>query len=53
MAINILAQLGFSFSQSSVKNIVQSTTVIKDSILNLGPVFNDLKDKIESYRGSF
>lgn len=47
MAINILAQLGFSFSQSSVKNIVQSTTVIKDSILNLGPVFNDLKDKID------
>ncbi len=47
MATNIFAQLGFSFNKSSVTSVVQSTNIIKDSIINLGPVFANLQDQID------
>ena len=47
MATSILAQIGFGFAKSSVNNFIHETTIIKDSIINLGPVFKQFKKNVE------
>lgn len=46
MAISISAILGFSVKKQTVNNVVQNVTTIKDSVINLGPVFNNVKKEI-------
>ena len=48
MAVNILAQLGFSFKKSSTTAVVNNITNVKQSLLSLSPVFAKVEQRIDS-----